>query len=238
MADAARATISDIAKPITTVSLRTMAFVLSLTTTLVRLSTAVRSVTESTLASRARRVKVDTLENFVCSSTTKLVGGSTRVVRRAACFVDRPRSPKPPGSLLRVLSKSKKFQYNGRSRMGRGGRRPGAGRPSRPLAEHVLRGTHRGDRHGPKVLTLPAPAPAPGWTPNEADRARLSPGRAGGSARYWKPTSSISLSGLRLLEALDTLSRLELLEAHGSSPALTREAKLFLSQWGALAFEK
>ena len=36
MADASRATISDIAKPITTVSLRTMAFVLSLTTTLVR----------------------------------------------------------------------------------------------------------------------------------------------------------------------------------------------------------
>ena len=38
MADASRATSSDIATPITTVSLRTMAFVLSHSTTLVRAS--------------------------------------------------------------------------------------------------------------------------------------------------------------------------------------------------------
>ena len=38
MADASRATSSDIANPVTTVSVRTMAFVLSLATTLIRAS--------------------------------------------------------------------------------------------------------------------------------------------------------------------------------------------------------
>ena len=125
--------------------------------------------------------------------------------------------------------------------MGRGGSRPGSGRPPRPLAEHVLRGTHRVDRHGPRpatVLTLPAPAPAAGWTPSGADRARLSP-RA---ARWLDAVLSLYeldlLSGLRVLQALDTLSRLETLEARGSSPALTREAKLFLAEWNALGFEQ
>ena len=80
--------------------------------------------------------------------------------------------------------------------MGRGGRRPGSGRPARPVSEHLLHGSYRRDRHGAKPATvLTLPAPEPGWTPNEADRARLSPRAGLWLTRYWRSISPTPWTG-------------------------------------------
>ena len=46
------------------------------------------------------------------------------------------------------------------------------------------------------------------------------------------------LQGLAIMEALRTLTRIELLESSGPTPSLTREHKLFLVQWSALQLER
>lgn len=44
----------------------------------------------------------------------------------------------------------------------RGGARPGSGRKRKPVTTHVLQGTYRPDRHGPRpVVTLPRPRAEP-----------------------------------------------------------------------------
>ena len=66
--------------------------------------------------------------------------------------------------------------------MPRGGRRIGAGRPARPVAEHIQRGTYRRDRHGdrPVIGNLAVmPHAGSGWAPSDQDVAALTkPGRA------------------------------------------------------------
>ena len=55
--------------------------------------------------------------------------------------------------------------------MPKGGARPGAGRPRKPLADHLLRGTYRRDRHGPlpsNVVPMPAPQSG-GWQPTQIE---------------------------------------------------------------------
>lgn len=55
--------------------------------------------------------------------------------------------------------------------MPRGGARVNAGRPAKPIADHIRRNTYRPDRHGPRpatVLAMPPPA-APPWTPTPAE---------------------------------------------------------------------
>ena len=46
------------------------------------------------------------------------------------------------------------------------------------------------------------------------------------------------LDGLKLLEALRALTRVEQLEANGPSAALTRESKLFAALWSGLQLER
>lgn len=134
--------------------------------------------------------------------------------------------------------------------MPKGGARPNAGRPRKPLAEHLARGTYRPDRHGPRPIgnVLAMPAPVTDWRPTNAERSEL-----GDRARDWLDAvlnlfAIDDLEGRRLLEALRTLTRIEQLEAavkaagvadatgtpHPALAALAREGRLFQSQWAAL----
>jgi hypothetical protein len=125
--------------------------------------------------------------------------------------------------------------------MPRGGARPGAGRPRKSLAAHVLAGTrpHHARATTAAVLPMPAAAGARDWRPSQGEVAALSP-----LARTWlQATLGLyrldALEGLRLLEALRVLSRCEVLEATTgmqAAGALVRERKLFQSMWAALGF--
>lgn len=133
----------------------------------------------------------------------------------------------------------------------RGGRRPGAGRPRKPTAEHVLNGTFRPDRHGPRpahVHALTAAAPEADWRPSPADVAGL-----GAVALEWMTAILTTyrldgaLEGRRVLLALQSLDRADRLEqAVRSDPganaglhrALDRELRQFSAQWQALNLER
>ncbi len=135
--------------------------------------------------------------------------------------------------------------------MPRGGRRPGAGRKRKPLSWHLLAGTYKASRHGPKPApyvhgaTAPKPGLAADWMPAPADVEALGP-----VARAWLDAAVglyrlSALEGLQLLAALRTLSRVEGLEATiraegitaSTSAALAREQRVFLSQWAVLKLE-
>src|SRR5687768_835653 len=72
-------------------------------------------------------------------------------------------------------------RFKRKSNVARGGVRPGAGRPRKPLAHHRLVGTYREDRHGdPRgtaaaVLKMPAPAGVKDWRPAAGEAEALSP---------------------------------------------------------------
>ena len=122
-----------------------------------------------------------------------------------------------------------------------------AGRPGRsgghnrkPLSEHLLQNTYRAARHGPKVpgSVLAMPKPAADWRPSASDVQALSVrGRAWLDAALEAYVFS-AVDGLRLLEVCRTVSRVEALEGAGASPELTRESRLLLLQWSALALER
>ena len=126
--------------------------------------------------------------------------------------------------------------------MPRGGRRANAGRPALRVSTHLLQGSYRPGRHGPRLgtvgaLATAAPEPA-AWMPSPADVEAL-----GERARRWLAavlrTHIVGeLDGLRLLLALGTLSRIEALEAGGPSAELVRERKLFLAEWSSLQLER
>lgn len=85
--------------------------------------------------------------------------------------------------------------------------RRNAGRPRKPLAAHLATKTYRPDRHGPLPgNVVPMPATAPEWQPMPADVEAL-----GARARVWLAAVRDryvlnSVEGLRLLEALRTLT--------------------------------
>ena len=121
--------------------------------------------------------------------------------------------------------------------MGRGGARVGAGRRPKPIGAHLLEGTFRPHRHAHRTESTPA-GDRPDWHPSPADAALLGP-----RARLWLAAVVAlyqfnDLEGLRLLEALRALTRVELLEAGGPSAALTRESKLFALLWSGLQLER
>lgn len=135
--------------------------------------------------------------------------------------------------------------------MPRGGARPGAGRPRKPLAEHVLNQTYRADRHGPlPANVVPMPMHS-GWHPAPSEVKRL-----GARARDWLAAilrlyQLDELEGRRLLEALRSLTRIEAMERsverlgvmvkgdpHPLLAALAREQRVFLTHWTALRLEK
>ena len=100
----------------------------------------------------------------------------------------------------------------------------------------MFAGTFRKSRHARAAAV--APAAAPDWRPTPTDVARLGP-----RARLWLDAAVAlyqfnDLEGLRLLEALRALSRVEELEAKGASAALTRESKLFALLWSGLQLER
>ena len=121
--------------------------------------------------------------------------------------------------------------------MGRGGRRPGAGRKPRSFALHVLGATVRRDRGHER----PAPSP-PGalhdWAPRPEDVAALGPW-----ARDWlEATCALyqltALDGQRLLECCRVLHRVEVLDrtaGMATAAALIQERRLFLAMWSAFA---
>lgn len=131
--------------------------------------------------------------------------------------------------------------------MPRGGRRPGSGRKPKSLALHALSGTFRADRHGHQVTTTAAVLPMPAvtsardWRPSEAEVRSLSP-----LAQTWlHATLGLyqldAVEGLRLLECLRVLSRIEVLEATTgmtAAGALVRERRLFQTMWAALNFDR
>jgi hypothetical protein len=84
-----------------------------------------------------------------------------------------------------------------------------------------------------------AVAPVADWQPSPAERAELSP-----RAVVWLDVTLrqyvlSQLEGLRVMEALRVLTRIERFEgdAMGSAAALVRERRLFLSLWDALRLE-
>jgi hypothetical protein len=133
--------------------------------------------------------------------------------------------------------------------MPRGGARPGAGRPRKSLATHVLRGTYRPDRHGPRPSNVVAlPAPVADWMPAQSDMIGL-----GARARDWLDATLTThrldaLEGAHVLLALRCLDRLDQLERglsaatgataagepHPLLPAIAREARTFASLWAGL----
>ena len=132
--------------------------------------------------------------------------------------------------------------------MGKGGARPNAGRPQKPLQDHLRAGTWRPDRHGPRPVgnVVPLPVAASDWRPSAEERKGLGP-----RAIEWLEATLASyaleeLEGRRLLAALRTLTRVALERAigtgvtdaaglpHPSLPALAREQRTLLSQWSAL----
>ena len=120
--------------------------------------------------------------------------------------------------------------------MSRGGARIGAGRRPKPVSAHLLEGTFRPSRHAHR--TASPPATLPDWYPSPADAARLGP-----RAQLWLAAVVAlyqfnELEGLKLLEALRALTRVEQLEANGPSAALTRESKLFALLWSGLQLER
>lgn len=140
--------------------------------------------------------------------------------------------------------------------MARGGVRPGAGRPRKPLEWHLRNRTYRADRHGPLPVHLRAgvaagkvavmPQPTDDWQPTPAERRGLSR-RA--QARLDLTLAEFQLDpldGARLLDALRSLSRCERLETALARTgvttersdrllrALAREQRIFLSLWAAL----
>lgn len=135
--------------------------------------------------------------------------------------------------------------------MPRGGVRPGAGRPRKPLAQHHLAGTWRVSRHGPRPLTagplvLPMPI-AEDWHPTPQELAGLGDqGRRllAATVRLYRLTE---LDGRQALLALRSLTLVEQMEAqvaaegtqvageaHPLLPAIARERRLFLSAWSTL----
>ena len=120
--------------------------------------------------------------------------------------------------------------------MGRGGARIGAGRRPKPVSAHLLEGTFRPHRHAHRAE--PSAATLPEWHPSPADAARLGP-----RAQLWLGAVIAlyqlnELEGLKLLEALRALTRVEHLEAGGPSAALVRESKLFALLWSGLQLER
>ena len=132
--------------------------------------------------------------------------------------------------------------------MPRGGSRPGAGRPRKPLSTHVLNGSYRPDRHGPRssnVVTMPTPSAD--WRPANSDLAGLGP-----RALDWLDATLTlyqfdGVEGAHLLLALRSLDRLDRLERavtaagvategtpHPLLVAVAREARTFASLWAGL----
>lgn len=103
--------------------------------------------------------------------------------------------------------------------MARGGARVGAGRPRRPIAEHLARGTFRPYRHGPRPAAnvLPMlPAPSKDWTPTPDDLAGLGDAGRALVARILAHYDPTTVEGLQLLEAAraaDVLAALRAVEA-------------------------
>ena len=124
--------------------------------------------------------------------------------------------------------------------MGRGGARVGAGRRPKPIHAHLLAGTFRKSRHAgaAAVAGLSPPVAPPDWHPTPADRAALGP-----RAELWL-TAILQiyqpnvLQGLAIMEAMWSMTRIQMLESGGPSVSLTREHKLFLAQWSALQLER
>ena len=117
--------------------------------------------------------------------------------------------------------------------MPRGGARTGAGRPRKPVMEHIVRGTYRAARHGPRpsnVLLMPEPSSS--WAPTAEDVAGL--GDAGHVlvARMLGSYEVTPVEGVQLLEAAraaDVLAQLRAEEA----PDL-RQVRLWSAYYTAL----
>src|ERR671912_1568652 len=99
-----------------------------------------------------------------------------------------------------------------------GGKRTGAGRPRLSPGEHVLRGTWRPSRHGPRPATVGAlavqPMPAGDWVPDAGDLASL--GTAGRVlvqrllARYdFAPIEGLLVEAAHAADALATVRAAE-----------------------------
>ena len=133
--------------------------------------------------------------------------------------------------------------------MPRGGQRPGAGRPAKPVELHRLQGTFRPSRHGHLAAAARRPAEF-GWSPTAADRAEL-----GARALDWLDAVVTlyrldAIEGRLLMAALRSLTRVGQLEARiaadGVAPdgphpllaALCREQRQFLSLWAHVGLGK
>jgi hypothetical protein len=137
--------------------------------------------------------------------------------------------------------------------MPRGGRRPGSGRPRKALSRHLIAGSFRTDRHGPRPAAgtvLAMPLPSEDWRPSPEDEAALGP-----RARRWL-TSTValyrltSIEGEQVLLAMRSLDRLAQLEATFATAgvtsvdagtlltAISREARTFQSAWAAVRLER
>lgn len=134
---------------------------------------------------------------------------------------------------------------------GQPGRSGGHNRKS--VATHLVQGTYKPTRHGPLPAAVhPFPSAAtPDWHPKASDVKALSARGRDWLAAAIAEFAFSAVEGQRLLEALRTLSRVELLEAavavegittegapHPLLGALAREKKVFLAEWAALRLER
>ena len=131
--------------------------------------------------------------------------------------------------------------------MPRGGPRPNSGRPKKSIAHHLLSGTFRKSRHAQLAANLAPMSEAPGWFPEPGQVQLLGLRARGRLAAVLEGWQLSALEGHQLLDALQTLTRIEQLEDAiakagvivGRRPnpllvALTREHRTFAAQWGAL----
>ena len=124
--------------------------------------------------------------------------------------------------------------------MAKGGARPGAGRPRKPLSDHLLRGTYRRDRHGASAVERRADAGA------TIDALAADRGRPGGSgdtrAARWSAEvlERFELTfwdGWLLIEAAktaDVLHDLRMADAGGLSPREAQTRDRQIRQWTQL----
>ena len=136
--------------------------------------------------------------------------------------------------------------------MGKGGARVGAGRPQKPLHEHLLRGTFRPDRHGARPTNLAVmPESAPDWRPAKSDIQSLGERAQGWLADALSIYQFDRVEGQSLLLSLRSLTRLDALEQviaregvcvagapHALLAAAAREARVFAALWAALRLGK
>ena len=119
--------------------------------------------------------------------------------------------------------------------MAPGGKRLGAGRPKKPLIEHLTRGTYRRDRHGELPAHVHQMPMVDDWMPTQEDLDALGPAGRDFVARVLEASKVSSVSeGYTVLEAahcVDALAQIRAVSTIGKSVAETNMLQRLELSW-------